>query len=379
MAVGVRRPDRAHGRAPHRALASRLRGRPRGRGGPRARHASLRRGGHQAGGDGPEPGRLPHASPARERAPACRWRSWRWGTRVRRRGYCPDSSAPAGPTPATAWRPGRSAPRGCCNEFGFRRIGSHTAIYGVLGRPVAHSISPAMHNAAFRAAHIDAVYLPLAAASFDDFVAFAEAIDLAGASVTAPFKVEAFERADESDPVGRRIQSVNTLRRNGARWLACNTDVAGFLEPLEAAVRVERPSGHGARRRRRRPVGGHRPGLGRRASHDCSAACRAGEGGRGAHGRGHGPLAARPRQLGPARQCHARRHPSRAARLAVAATGFPSMAGSSTTWSTTRRSRGCWPTRRAAGCRTIGGLDMLVAQAQAQFEWWTERRPSPIA
>ena len=63
-----------------------------------------------------------------------------------------------------------------------------------------------MHNAAFRAAHLDAVYLPLAAADFDDFTTFAEAVGLRGASVTAPFKVNAFERADECDPVSRRIQ-----------------------------------------------------------------------------------------------------------------------------------------------------------------------------
>ena len=61
-------------------------------------------------------------------------------------------------------------------SFGFRRIGARTAIYGILGKPVSHSVSPAMHNAAFRAAHLDAVYLPLAAADFDDFITFADAV-----------------------------------------------------------------------------------------------------------------------------------------------------------------------------------------------------------
>ena len=64
-------------------------------------------------------------------------------------------------------------------------------------------------------------------------------LNLAGASVTAPFKVPAFEQADECDPVSRRIQSVNTLRRVGSRWLGCNTDVAGFLSPLESAMRLQ--------------------------------------------------------------------------------------------------------------------------------------------
>jgi 3-dehydroquinate dehydratase/shikimate dehydrogenase len=134
--------------------------------------------------------------------------------------------------------PGQVSQQQLQDEFAFRRIGARTAIYGVLGKPLGHSVSPAMHNAAFRAVHLDAVYLPLAAADFDDFMQFAAAVNLAGASVTAPFKVNAFERADECDPVSRRIQSVNTLRREGGRWNACNTDLTGFLTPLESAMQL---------------------------------------------------------------------------------------------------------------------------------------------
>jgi 3-dehydroquinate dehydratase / shikimate dehydrogenase len=269
--------------------------------------------------------------------------------------------------------PGQISAARLCHEFGFRRIGSHTALYGVLGRPVTHSISPAMHNAAFRAAHIDAVYLPLAAASFEDFVAFADAINLAGVSVTAPFKVEAFERADESDPVGRRIHSVNTLRRSGTKWLACNTDVAGFLEPLEAAMK---------------PSGLRATVLGAGGAARSVAIALASAGARVT-------ISAR-------RELQAKE----VAALTGAATGpWPPAPGSwdvlvNATPVGTRPATDASPlpdgfpfdgrlvydliynppvTRlladaTAAGCRTIGGLDMLVAQAQAQFEWWTERR-----
>ncbi len=89
--------------------------------------------------------------------------------------------------------PGQISARHMQDEYRFSRIGAHTAIYGILGKPVSHSVSPAMHNAAFRAARLDAVYLPLAAADFEDFTVFAEEAGLAGASVTAPFKVDAFE------------------------------------------------------------------------------------------------------------------------------------------------------------------------------------------
>ena len=118
------------------------------------------------------------------------------------------------------------------------RVSAPHRDHGLLGTYISHSVSPAMHNAAFRAVNLDAVYLPLAAADFADFKRFAEAVQLSGASVTAPFKVDAFETADECDPVSRRIQSVNTLRNDGRRWLGCNTDVAGFLSPLQSAMRL---------------------------------------------------------------------------------------------------------------------------------------------
>ena len=72
-------------------------------------------------------------------------------------------------------RSGSSARRRCSSEYRFRSITTATDVYGLVGSPVAHSVSPAMHNAAFRAAGIDAVYLPLPAADADDFVTFARA------------------------------------------------------------------------------------------------------------------------------------------------------------------------------------------------------------
>ena len=65
-----------------------------------------------------------------------------------------------------------------CDEFRFRSLTPDTAVYGVVGRPIGHSLSPAMHNAAFAAEGLDAVYLPLEAADADDAFTFAEAIDL---------------------------------------------------------------------------------------------------------------------------------------------------------------------------------------------------------
>jgi shikimate dehydrogenase len=111
-----------------------------------------------------------------------------------------------------------------------------TPVYGVLGRPVAHSLSPALHNAAFVASGLDAIYVPLAGESFADFEGFAAAFDVRGVSVTAPFKRDAYAALAAPDDAARTLGAVNTLRRSSAGWEGCNTDVAGFLAPLAGRV-----------------------------------------------------------------------------------------------------------------------------------------------
>ena len=89
------------------------------------------------------------------------------------------------------------------DRFRFRDAGPDAAVYGVVGDNVMHSLSPAMHNAAFAAAGIDAVYVPLRAADFADFLSFADRLGVAGASVTIPFKQDALARGKQC----RRIDS----------------------------------------------------------------------------------------------------------------------------------------------------------------------------
>ncbi|MCW5851742.1 MAG: shikimate dehydrogenase [Anaerolineae bacterium] len=112
-------------------------------------------------------------------------------------------------------------------------ITSRTRVVGVMGWPVAHSLSPAMHNAAFQALGLDWAYIPLpvpperlAAA-----VAGAQALGLAGANVTIPHKQAVMDLVDEMTPAARAIGAVNTLRFNG-RIFGDNTDWTGFLNAL---------------------------------------------------------------------------------------------------------------------------------------------------
>jgi 3-dehydroquinate dehydratase/shikimate dehydrogenase len=271
--------------------------------------------------------------------------------------------------------PGQISERLMQEEYRFRRVGTRTAIYGVLGRPVTHSVSPVMHNAAFRAAQLDAVYLPLAAASFDDFLTFANSAGLAGASVTAPFKVDAFETADECDAVSRRIQSVNTLRRDGTRWLGCNTDVTGFLAPLETM-----------RTRDMRAVILGAGGAARSVSVALASA-----------GVRVAIAARRPEQA----QAVAALTGASVAAWPPEPTSWDLLVNATPVGTTPRVDISPLPEQYAfqgsgvvydlvynppetrliqdaarAGCRTIGGLDMLIAQAQAQFEWWTGHKPA---
>lgn len=116
--------------------------------------------------------------------------------------------------------------------YGVGRVTKRASLFGVVGRPVMHSHSPALHNAALRQEGFDAVYVPLEAADFDDFLAFAGAFSLRGASVTAPYKGDAMAAASEADAAARATGAANTLKRGAAGWLAANTDPAGFLAPL---------------------------------------------------------------------------------------------------------------------------------------------------
>ena len=134
--------------------------------------------------------------------------------------------------------PGQVSAQRMLDEFRFHDLRPATAVYGVVGNPVMHSLSPVMHNAGFRHFGIDAVYLPLLAKDATDFVAFARALGLAGASITAPFKVRLMESVDELEPLAQRVGAINTLTVRDGRWLGANTDVYGFAAPLIARLRL---------------------------------------------------------------------------------------------------------------------------------------------
>ena len=114
-------------------------------------------------------------------------------------------------------------------------ISGQTALVGVIGDPVRHSLSPAMQNAALRAMGLDWVFLalPAPAERFPAVVASLETLGCRGLNVTIPHKQAACALADELSPLAQRVGAVNTLvPRSGGGWFGTNTDVEGFCAPL---------------------------------------------------------------------------------------------------------------------------------------------------
>jgi shikimate dehydrogenase len=111
-------------------------------------------------------------------------------------------------------------------------------VVGVIGDPVAHSLSPLLHNAAFDALGLDwvSVAFPVPARSVADALAGMRALRIAGLSVTMPHKQEAAVLVDECTAVARRLGVVNCITGTGGRLLGDSTDGEGFVEALRRAA-----------------------------------------------------------------------------------------------------------------------------------------------
>src|SRR6516165_7070561 len=118
-------------------------------------------------------------------------------------------------------------------------VDAATQVYGVAGDPVAHSLSPAMMNAAFRRETVNAVYLALHAKTLKDLLACIPDIPLRGLSITMPYKQDIVERLSNSDPLTRQIGACNTVvRSQDGKLFGFNTDVAGIVGPLEERMNL---------------------------------------------------------------------------------------------------------------------------------------------
>jgi 3-dehydroquinate dehydratase/shikimate dehydrogenase len=124
------------------------------------------------------------------------------------------------------------------NLYRADRIKPSASIYGLVGNPVRQSIGPAVHNAAFQTCGLDAVYVPLLITNLEDLRKAVPAYPLAGFSVTIPHKEKIARWIDRIDRRARDAGAINTVRIRRGRWEATNTDVEGICVPLRKTLRL---------------------------------------------------------------------------------------------------------------------------------------------
>lgn len=124
-------------------------------------------------------------------------------------------------------------------------IDGRTTVVGIIGDPVAHSLSPRMHNAAFDALQMNWQYVAfrVPAGALPQALRGVAALGLAGVNVTTPHKESAARLVDDVDALAKQIGAVNTVQVAGDRLRGFNTDGAGVLDALAADGGMQ-ASGH---------------------------------------------------------------------------------------------------------------------------------------
>jgi 3-dehydroquinate dehydratase / shikimate dehydrogenase len=123
------------------------------------------------------------------------------------------------------------------NLYRADRISRNTRVYGVIGDPIAHSLSPQLQNAAFHARKMDAVYLPFLVHNLRDFLAAIKPLGIRGFSVTLPHKQKILRYLDDCDSLAMAIGAVNTVVVRGeGKLYGYNTDYIGVLRALQQRI-----------------------------------------------------------------------------------------------------------------------------------------------
>jgi len=136
--------------------------------------------------------------------------------------------------------PGQISAHALNEVYRIDHLDQATRLFAVAGNPISHSLSPHMHNTAFRREIVNAVMLPLKPRSLDDLLTVIRELPLAGVAVTMPFKQEVLPHLANMDPLTAKIGACNTLRTGAdGKLYGFNTDVAGVIRPLEKRLRLK--------------------------------------------------------------------------------------------------------------------------------------------
>ncbi|XP_052208339.1 bifunctional 3-dehydroquinate dehydratase/shikimate dehydrogenase, chloroplastic-like isoform X2 [Diospyros lotus] len=135
--------------------------------------------------------------------------------------------------------PGQPTIDDLVNLYNFRQIGPDTKVFGVIGKPVSHSKSPALYNEAFKRVGFNGVYLHFLVDSVANFLQTYSSVDFVGFSIGIPHKEAAVMCCNEVDPVAKSIGAVNCIIRNSSdrKFFGYNTDYVGAITAIENALR----------------------------------------------------------------------------------------------------------------------------------------------
>ena len=138
-----------------------------------------------------------------------------------------------------ATAPGQLSLEAMSDLYRAGRISRRTRVYGVIGDPIGHSLSPLLHNTAFQARKFDAVFVPFLVRDLREFLSAMRGFGVQGLSVTIPHKETILRHLDGCDPLAERIGAVNTVVvRGGGTLYGYNTDYVGVLRSLENRLRL---------------------------------------------------------------------------------------------------------------------------------------------
>jgi 3-dehydroquinate dehydratase/shikimate dehydrogenase len=130
--------------------------------------------------------------------------------------------------------PGQIDARTLRETWRIDQIDASTKVYGVAGNPVRHSLSPLMHNMAFRRETVNGVFLPLQTTRMNDLLTLTREVPLHGLAITMPFKSDILKHLAKTDAISEKIGACNTVvRGQDGKLYGFNTDVAAIVRPLE--------------------------------------------------------------------------------------------------------------------------------------------------
>ena len=146
----------------------------------------------------------------------------------------------ASPSDGSETAPGQVTARALRELYRIDQLDRATQLFGVAGNPIGHSLSPLMHNTAFRKENVNAVLLPLKVRALEDLLTVVRGLPLAGVAVTMPLKQEVLPHLANMDPLTAKIGACNTLRVGAdGNIVGFNTDVAGVVRPLGRRLKIK--------------------------------------------------------------------------------------------------------------------------------------------